>query len=82
MAAGHGRVAWQAGRAEGCCHGGGQRELIAYGCVELAATDASRLRGEAIVDDQINRDLIGKDAHVLARAAGVDVPEDTKLLIF
>lgn len=59
-----------------------KRQLIAYGCVELAPTDAARLRGEVFVDGRVNRELIGRDAAVLARAAGVRAPDDTKLLVF
>jgi len=65
-------------------------ELEKQGAIRLGSSQLERLTKEAFTfkeghgagcpEPVVNRDLIGKDASVLAKAAGVSVPEKTQLL--
>ncbi len=65
-------------------------ELEAAGAIRLDATQIEALAEKAFVfpkgkgagcpDPVVSRDLVGRDAAVLARAIGLDVPEGTPLL--
>mgnify|MGYP000350857223 CR=1 FL=1 len=64
-------------------------EMLAYNCVELTRPQIDALAEKAFgVKDATNcagarlsRDLVGRDAAVLARAIGLTVPESTMMLI-
>jgi aldehyde dehydrogenase len=65
-------------------------EMSKYGGVKLNSNQLDRLtkaaftfkegQGGGCPHASVNKDFIGRDAPVLARAAGVDVPADTQLL--
>jgi len=65
-------------------------QLTSQGAIKLNATHLERLtqaaftfkegHGAGCAEPVVNKELIGKDATVLARAAGVTVPEPTQLL--
>ncbi len=65
-------------------------ELRKAGAVQLDAQQVEALAGKAFVFPQgqgagcphavVNRDLVGRDAAVLAKAIGLDIPASTKLL--
>ena len=58
-----------------------KRELSANKAVEIRGADLRRLEKLIITpDDHVNRDFIGKDAAVIAQAAGIRVGDDTRLL--
>lgn len=64
-----------------------KREMLRLGCVELNSSQLGALarlafqRKEGDAHAMVNRDLVGRDAWVLARAIGLDVPRSTPLLI-
>ena len=63
-----------------------KRQLLAHQCVELDSGQMNALAEHAFVPDnrgepQVNRELVGRSACVLAERIGVSVPPDTELLI-
>ncbi|WP_394266895.1 aldehyde dehydrogenase family protein, partial [Anaerotignum sp.] len=42
--------------------------------------DVEKFRAALFSDGKINSGLVGKDAHVIAKAAGFDIPADTKVV--
>lgn len=68
-------------------------EFKKLGCVELTATQIDALTKQAFKCEgqhgparscsgaALNRDLVGRDAYVLAKSIGLDVPKDCPLLI-
>lgn len=61
--------------------------MTRHGAIQLDSTQIDKLTKAAFVSDKddpnkliVNKDLIGKDAAVLARAAAADVPVGTQLL--
>ena len=66
-----------------------KREMLSRHCVELNSGQIEALADQAFQDAEgagcgtpvMNRELIGKNAEVLARAIGLDVPPDVLLLI-
>ena len=63
-----------------------KREMVAYSAVELDARQIDALTSVALPkgDDgepHASRDFIGRNANVLARAIGLDLPDELRLLI-
>ncbi|MBM4291356.1 MAG: aldehyde dehydrogenase EutE [Deltaproteobacteria bacterium] len=57
-----------------------KRELCAHSAVELKGQDIKRLERLLITpDNHVNRDFIGKDAALILAAAGIQVPDATRL---
>lgn len=62
-------------------------EMKKHKAVELSADQVKRIEEVTLVTDKdgklaINRKWVGRDAAKIAKAAGIDVPEDTRLLFF
>lgn len=62
-------------------------EMKKHKAVELSGDQIKRLEGVVLTGDKdgklaINRKWVGRDAARIAQAAGIDVPEDTRLLFF
>ena len=54
------------------------------GCVFLTAKQTEKLRGSMFVEAKgcaLNADIVGKSPYNIAKMAGIDVPEDTKVLV-
>jgi acyl-CoA reductase-like NAD-dependent aldehyde dehydrogenase len=58
-----------------------KRVMLRSGAYELNARQLREVEKAVIVDDHPNRDFVGKNAAVIAKAAGITVPEETRLLI-
>ena len=67
------------------------RQMRAAGAFQLSPADADRVTKMVIAEDKggsghriplVNKKFVGKNAAVIARAAGIDVPESTPLLFF
>src|SRR4030067_1989815 len=65
--------------------------MFASGGYELKGMELVRLMAKVIVDDplkkgerhpKVNKEFVGKDAALIARAAGINVPKGTRLLFF
>jgi aldehyde dehydrogenase len=64
-------------------------EMLAYNCVELNAAQIDALAGKAFgvkntrscTGARLNRELVGRNASVLAQSIGLSVPDSTMLLI-
>jgi acyl-CoA reductase-like NAD-dependent aldehyde dehydrogenase len=57
-----------------------KKVMIRNGAFEMNERQLRAVEKIVIVDDHPSRDFVGKDAAVIAKAAGFSVPEDTKLL--
>ncbi|WP_019241798.1 MULTISPECIES: bifunctional acetaldehyde-CoA/alcohol dehydrogenase [Bacillus] len=60
-----------------------KNELIYHGCHFLTAEEKKKVE-KLVIDENkcaVNPDIVGKPAYVIAKMAGVTVPEDTKILI-
>ncbi len=62
-------------------------EMKKHKAVELTAEQVKRVEGTVLVSDKdgklaINRQWVGRDAAKIAQAAGIEVPEETRLLFF
>ncbi len=54
------------------------------GCVFLTSKQTEKLRGSMFVEAKgcaLNADIVGKSPYNIAKMAGIDVPEDTKVLV-
>jgi acyl-CoA reductase-like NAD-dependent aldehyde dehydrogenase len=59
-----------------------KREMLRNGAVEVERSALSRLESACVTKDgKVNRDLIGKDAAKIAKAAGIRIDGDPRLLI-
>ena len=56
-------------------------EFAARGCHLLTAEETEKLRGTILVNGALNAKIVGQSAHTIAAMSGVDVPENTKILI-
>lgn len=58
-------------------------QLAYYGCYFLSAEEKKKVEKLVINENTcaVNADIVGKPAYVIAKMAGVKVPEDTKILI-
>lgn len=58
-----------------------KKEFAARGCYFLNKTETQKVRETILVNGALNAKIVGQKAHTIAKLAGVDVPEDTKILI-
>ena len=56
-------------------------EFARRGCYLLSEEEMEKLRPILLVNGNINAKIVGQSAHKIASLAGIDVPEDTKILI-
>ena len=58
-----------------------KNEFIKRGCHFLSNEELDKVRKTIIINGALNAKIVGQRAHTIARLAGIDVPESTKLLI-
>ena len=58
-----------------------KKEFADRGCYFLHGKELDAVRKTVIVNGAVNAAIVGKSAHFIAKTAGVDVPEKTKILI-
>ena len=58
-----------------------EKEFADRGCYFLHGKELDAVRKTVIVNGAVNAAIVGKSAHFIAKTAGVDVPEKTKVLI-
>ena len=58
-----------------------RKEFAARGCYFLKGDEIEKVRKTIIINGALNAKIVGQKAHTIAKLAGVDVPEDTKILI-
>ena len=58
-----------------------KQEFIKRGCYFLNAEETDKVRNTIIINGALNARIVGQTAHTIAKLAGVDVPEATKILI-
>lgn len=56
-------------------------EFVARGCYFLRGEEIDKVRKTIIINGSVNAKIVGQSAHKIAALAGVDVPENTKILI-
>ena len=56
-------------------------EFVNRGCYILNEEEADKVRATILINGALNAKIVGQSAHTIAALAGVDVPEDTKILI-
>ena len=56
-------------------------EFAKRGCYFLNAEETERVRKTIIINGALNAKIVGQKAHTIASLAGVEVPENTKILI-
>ncbi len=54
---------------------------FARGCYFLKGDELDKVRKTVIINGSVNAKIVGQSAHTIAKMAGVDVPENTKVLI-
>lgn len=58
-----------------------KKEFSDRGCYFLNKTETEKVRKTIIINGALNAKIVGQTAHTIAKLAGVDVPEATKILI-
>ena len=58
-----------------------KKEFADRGCYFLQGKELDAVRKTVIVNGAVNAGIVGKSAHFIAKTAGVEVPEKTKVLI-
>ncbi len=58
-----------------------KQEFIDRGCYILKPAETEKVRKTILINGALNAKIVGQKAHTIAALAGVDVPEDTKILI-
>lgn len=58
-----------------------KNEFIKRGCYVLKKNEIDSVRKIIIINGSVNAKIVGQSAHKIAKLAGIDVPEDTKILI-
>ena len=56
-------------------------EFARRGCYFLKGDELDRVRHTILINGALNAKIVGQSAHTIAELAGVDVPEETKILI-
>ncbi len=56
-------------------------EFERRGCYFLKGDELDKVRHTILINGALNAKIVGQSAHTIARLAGVDVPEETKILI-
>ena len=58
-----------------------KEEFIKRGCYLLNPEETEKVRKTIIINGALNAKIVGQKAHTIATLAGIEVPEDTKILI-
>ncbi len=58
-----------------------KKEFADRGCYFLKDDEIEKVRKTIIINGALNAKIVGQKAHTIASLAGVEVPEDTKILI-
>jgi acetaldehyde dehydrogenase/alcohol dehydrogenase len=58
-----------------------RQEFIDRGCYILTETETEKVRKTILINGALNAKIVGQSAYTIAKLAGVDVPEDTKIII-
>ncbi len=58
-----------------------KKEFAIRGCYFLEGEELDKVRKTIIINGSLNAKIVGQPAHKIAKIAGVDVPETTKILI-
>ncbi|HIR40098.1 MAG TPA: bifunctional acetaldehyde-CoA/alcohol dehydrogenase [Candidatus Coproplasma stercoripullorum] len=58
-----------------------KKEFAYRGCYFLNPEETEKVRKTIIINGALNAKIVGQKAHTIARLAGVEVPESTKILI-
>ncbi|HIZ82921.1 MAG TPA: bifunctional acetaldehyde-CoA/alcohol dehydrogenase [Firmicutes bacterium] len=58
-----------------------KKEFADRGCYILKPAETEKVRKTILINGALNSKIVGQKAHTIAGLAGVDVPEDTKILI-
>ncbi len=58
-----------------------KKEFQERGCYFLNPEEIQKVRKTIIINGALNAKIVGQSAHKIAKLAGVDVPEDTKIII-
>ena len=58
-----------------------RKEFEYRGCYFLKQGEIDKVRKTILVNGALNAKIVGQKAHTIAKLAGVEVPEDTKILI-
>ena len=58
-----------------------KKEFARRGCYFLDKDETEKVRKTIIINGALNAKIVGQKAHTIAALSGVDVPEDTKILI-
>ena len=56
-------------------------EFARRGCYFLQGDELDKVRHTILINGALNAKIVGQSAHIIAALAGVDVPEETKILI-
>ena len=56
-------------------------EFERRGCYFLKGDEMDKVRHTILINGALNAKIVGQSAHTIAKLAGVDVPEETKILI-
>jgi len=56
-------------------------EFVNRGCYLLNEEEAEKLRSVLLINGSVNAKIVGQSAHTIAALAGIEVPENTKILI-
>ena len=60
---------------------GARRSLRAAAATSSSRTRLDKVRKTILINGALNAKIVGQSAHTIAALAGVDVPEETKILI-
>ena len=58
-----------------------KKEFAYRGCYFLKPDEIEKVRKTIIINGALNAKIVGQKAHTIAKLAGVDVPENTKIII-
>jgi len=58
-----------------------RKEFQERGCYFLSDEEIEKVRKTIIINGSLNAKIVGQKAHTIAKLSGVEVPEDTKILI-
>ena len=58
-----------------------KNEFLKRGCYILSAEETEKVRKTIIINGALNSKIVGQSAHTIANLAGIEVPENTKILI-
>lgn len=58
-----------------------KEEFIYRGCYVLNETEIEKVRKTIIINGSLNTKIVGQSAYTIAKLSGINVPEDTRVLI-